>query len=555
VVPGINSSSQDTGAELADDLTLYMSSDRQGGGRGDIYVATRNTVTSSFTTPQALGLNNPYTALFPRVTSDELTLYYVFYASSSSGGDIYVTTRSSVAVAFAPGAAVAQVNQADEGDVFVWRDGQALYFVSNRAGGAGLYDIYTAVRRPDGSFATPQAVSELNTTSWESSPVVTQDGLRIYWGSKRTDGNAAGDSDVWTATRASTADPFSNLARVTELNTSYAESPSWISSDGCTIYIITTRPGGPGGQDVWQASKPPLGSTPTFAEFAVPASGVWDMAPGSDGNVWVTEATNKKIARVTPAGAVTEFPVPYAASHPSGIAAGVDGNLWFTDSGTNAIGRITTTGTVTEFSVPTASADLAQIASGPDGNLWFAEYAGSKIGRITTAGVVTEFLIPTANSGPDPIAAGPDGNLWFGEAKVGKIGRITPAGVFVELPVPSAGPGATGISGVTAGPDGNIWFLEYDANKVGRVTPAGVFTEFPILTSGSGSWRIVSGPDGNLWFTESAPNKIGRITTDGAFAEFPIPTAASNPAGMTVGPDGNIWFTEFNVNQIGRINP
>jgi hypothetical protein len=258
VVPNINSSSDDAGASLADDLTLYLCSNRPGGaGDYDLYVATRPSVTDAFATPQPLtGINTSVAELWPRVTSDELTMFY-YQHTSSAGGEIFLTSRSSVAAAFAPGVPLAQVNlsDSDQSDLSIWRDGETLYFDSNRAGSLGGFDIYSSTRRADGSYGTAQAVSELNTTGQDSNPVVTQDGLTIYWGSDR---NGAAARHIWTATRASTADPFSNLAVVPELNSSYVDYPTWISSDGCHIYITTTRPGGPGAQDIWEAMRPPI---------------------------------------------------------------------------------------------------------------------------------------------------------------------------------------------------------------------------------------------------------------------------------------------------------
>ena len=70
---------------------------------------------------------------------------------------------------------------------------------------------------------------------------------------------------------------------------------------------------------------------------------------------------------------------------PTDIAAGTDGNLWFTEALGNQIGRITTVGVVTEFPTPTADSAPYGITTGPDGNLWFTENLGNKIGRITLA--------------------------------------------------------------------------------------------------------------------------------------------------------------------------
>ena len=56
--------------------------------------------------------------------------------------------------------------------------------------------------------------------------------------------------------------------------------------------------------------------------------------------------------------------------------------MWFSEFNCSHVGRITPAGTITEFPVPTASSQPFGIVSGPDGNLWLAEYAGNRIGRV-----------------------------------------------------------------------------------------------------------------------------------------------------------------------------
>src|SRR5438105_2827345 len=62
--------------------------------------------------------------------------------------------------------------------------------------------------------------------------------------------------------------------------------------------------------------------------------------------------------RCVPAVSITEFPVPTAASGPSGITQHLDGNLWFTEFNADRIGRITPAGVVTEFTLPAGSGPL-----------------------------------------------------------------------------------------------------------------------------------------------------------------------------------------------------
>jgi virginiamycin B lyase len=93
-------------------------------------------------------------------------------------------------------------------------------------------------------------------------------------------------------------------------------------------------------------------------------------------------------------------------------------------AGADAIARITPSGTITEFPVPSMGSQPRGIAVGPDDNLWFTEAAASNLGRITTAGVVTEFSLPAAGSGPRYVTAGPDCSIWFTEFNGNQVGRL-----------------------------------------------------------------------------------------------------------------------------------
>ena len=260
------------------------------------------------------------------------------------------------------------------------------------------------------------------------------------------------------------------------------------------------------------------------------------ITAGPDGALWAT--ANTKIIRITTSGTMTEFLVSADGSPLWDITSGPDGNLWYTRSsygnpptaGVDRIGRITPAGAVTEFPLPAGSQPYG-IARGPDGNLWFTESAFSRIGRMTSAGILTEFALPDPQSGPIGIAPGPDGNVWFTET-AGRIGRITPSGAITEFPVPSGGFAAQ----IVTGPDGNLWFTDSTFGQVGRITTTGTVSGFPIPTSGSGPWGITSGPDGHLWITESHSNKIARLSTCSAalmaVAEAVCPNSAGHSASV-----------------------
>ncbi len=262
---------------------------------------------------------------------------------------------------------------------------------------------------------------------------------------------------------------------------------------------------------------------------------------------------------------------PIRPVEPAAITAGPDGNLWFTDQGKLAVGKITPAGVVTEFPLPDPTCVPQGITTGPDGNLWFTEYqssftdlgypnsiASSKIAKITPAGVVTEFPLPDPSGAPLGITVGPDGNLWFTESRGNRIGNITTGGTIQEFAVPTI---ATDISSrltaleIVTGPDGNLWYTELD-NKVGRISPTGTpLGEFALSAEPSG---ITTGPDGNVWVAESEGSFVAeepyetisatnggfaRITSAGAVTEFHPNVGGASPDALTTGPDGNLWFT------------
>jgi streptogramin lyase len=303
------------------------------------------------------------------------------------------------------------------------------------------------------------------------------------------------------------------------------------------------------------AGADPVGTVTEFSAGISPASEPYDIVTGPDGNLWFTELGGNRIARMTPTGTVSEFPIA-SGFGVRGIVPATDGNLWFvTDDGT--VSRITPAGVQTGFSAGDTTfgaADPYMLAQGADGNLWFTNWDYSRVSRITPSGVVTSFSAGITGR-PYDIVAGPDGNLWFTEphANASRIGRITPAGVVTEFSLV----GGSRPYGITVGPDGNLWFTQRgDGNDgIGRITPTGTVTIFSAgITPGSTPLAITAGADGNLWFTEFNGDRIGRITPTGTVTEFSAGiTPGSAPYGIAAGPDGQVWFTERAGNRIGRI--
>jgi len=124
--------------------------------------------------------------------------------------------------------------------------------------------------------------------------------------------------------------------------------------------------------------------TPTglITEFPIPpTSGGPSGIVAYAGNLWVTAGN---ILRVTPAGAITEVSIGGPFQFARDIAGDLDGNLWFSENLstagiTGAVARMTPAGVVTEFPLPFGQAQ--GMTAGPDGNMWFTNLSRG-IGRI-----------------------------------------------------------------------------------------------------------------------------------------------------------------------------
>ena len=95
------------------------------------------------------------------------------------------------------------------------------------------------------------------------------------------------------------------------------------------------------------------------------------MTLGPDGNLWILDSQHNAVGQLTPSGGYTSYPIATAQANPWVIATGVDGNLWFTEARwPGKIARVTPAGVVTEFPVPSTMAGFPWVmAATPDGSL------------------------------------------------------------------------------------------------------------------------------------------------------------------------------------------
>jgi Tol biopolymer transport system component len=103
-------------------------------------------------------------------------------------------------------------------------------------------------------FGAPATVPEVASPSDDDEkPTLTADMLEMYFLSDRSAG--LGSGDVWMSTRANAADPWGSPTLNTVVSTTSRETSPAISADGLTLWVASDRPGGQGGLDIWVSTR------------------------------------------------------------------------------------------------------------------------------------------------------------------------------------------------------------------------------------------------------------------------------------------------------------
>ena len=248
-VAELNGATDDEGPRLTpDELVMYITRRTGQGQPFQIYVAKRGSRDAEF--GMAMPILLLANASGAMIATEQTALYY---SSDRGSADAYAHLYvARLPFSAATTVALIEVNSAASDDYapYVSADDTELYFISDRPSGADD-NIYVAPRI-DGRFMQPSAVAAVNSSAAERSPVLSADGLRLYFGSTRAKTN---DYDIYVARRSERHGTFEEPSPVGELNTSSFELPDWISPDECTLYFRTDRPVGPGGRDIWRARR------------------------------------------------------------------------------------------------------------------------------------------------------------------------------------------------------------------------------------------------------------------------------------------------------------
>ena len=266
--PTINSPHSDfTGSFSSDGLEMYFDSNRSGGSWDtfDIYVSRRATTDDAWGTPEKLGPPLNTGSVYDAggfISTDGLSLY--FASANRAGGygvlDIWVATRESIDDDWGePSNLGPTINTShDELGASISCDGRVLYFC-RKPPPDGPGDIYMSTRQTtnDPWGESSKLGPTVNSSASDRSPCISPNGLLLFFSSNRPGG--FGDRDLYMTRRATIYDDWGipvNLGPT--INTSAYDGFVTILPDGSTLYFTSVRPGGVGGEDLWQAPILPI---------------------------------------------------------------------------------------------------------------------------------------------------------------------------------------------------------------------------------------------------------------------------------------------------------
>ncbi len=236
-----------------DELSIYFTTNGADAGT-DLSMAVRASTSAPFGPETVLPQSSPVNENDPSVSADQLSLY--FQSGKNGTLDLFVATRATKSVPFGTAAAVPVIDlpTSNEAHAYYRSATDELWFVSDRLGGAGSYDIYVSKRGP-GGFAAPTRITELASPNQDVQPQPSEDGLTVLFASDRDGG--AGKLDLWIARRGDAAAPFGTPKPLTELNSPNIDQAGWLSADGCRIWFSSGRGSADARQQIFHAERPP----------------------------------------------------------------------------------------------------------------------------------------------------------------------------------------------------------------------------------------------------------------------------------------------------------
>ena len=347
--------------------------------------------------------------------------------------------------------------------------------------------------------------------------------------------------------------------------------------------VITTVAGLPG---VFTSGYSGDGGPATDAELSLPQ----DVAVAPDGSVYIADYGNRCIRRVSADGIITTIagtgtggysgdggPAIDADIDAQRLAVGPDGSLYLAEASNQRVRRISPAGIITTVAGngeidledahsgeggPATEAPMGatDVAVGPAGSLYAADFVHRLVRRVGPDGIMT-IVAGTGVAGysgdggpateaqlrePWSVDAGQDGSLYITDLASHCVRKVTPEGMITTV----AGTGTAGFSG-DGGPateaqlkspfdaavaaDGSLYIADSGNARVRVVRPDGII----VTLAGDGE-----GLEGDV-------SDIGDLGDDGPATEAQLWGVQA----IGLAPDGSLYLAHMPDSRIRRVAP
>lgn len=194
-------------------------------------------------------INTAYRDYFPAITADNETL--IFSRNIEGNEDFFLSRKLNnewnTAV---PLSNKINTSQFNEGAQSISPDGLYLFFTGcNRPNGLGRCDIYVSHKEGSNWGEPFNLGAPVNSAYWESQPAISPDGNTLYFVSNRPGG--IGGYDIWKS-NLNGEGTWSNPVNLgPEINTPYDEHTPFLHADGKTLYFSSDGWPGMGNKDIF----------------------------------------------------------------------------------------------------------------------------------------------------------------------------------------------------------------------------------------------------------------------------------------------------------------
>ena len=219
------------------------------------------------------------------------------------------------------------------------------------------------------------------------------------------------------------------------------------------------------------------------------------LAFDTSGNLYVANADNNTVSRVTPGGDVSTFASGF--SRPVGLAFDTNGNLYVANIILGTVSKVTPAGSVSEFASgffnPTGLAFNF-------GNLYVASQDNNSVYIVQSTGTVISFVIG-AFSAPSGLAFDTIGNLYVANIGNNTVSKVNPFGDTVSTFASEF----NGPIGLAFDNYGNLYVTNNGNNTISEVDSSGTIIDTLNLSNSplflafdSNSYLYVSTSDNNV---------------------------------------------------------